>query len=172
VGNINKDLLRALAAIGAADLRIHPPGACADCRNNQKSQEAEAPHLRLFLPRDGPAFFIKVFTQQNRRSDGVYRWSFARTSVANFIHNLFRFPTGQSFVRQFNRDAQFLAKADREASGFASHLASFARDVQRMADQDVAHAVLTANLAKAPNILTAILVQQNGQRLRRESQFV
>src|SRR6202041_2572258 len=71
--NINEHFFRALATIRATDLRIHQAGASADRRNNQKSQKAESPHLRLFLPQDGRAFLIQVLAQQNGGGDGVHR---------------------------------------------------------------------------------------------------
>src|SRR6202167_1964724 len=49
VRDIHENFFRGVAAIGRADLRIKPAGACADCSAHQKSQEAEPSHRRLFL---------------------------------------------------------------------------------------------------------------------------
>src|SRR5580698_9776109 len=81
VGDIHENFFGAVAAIGAADLRIEPAGACADCSDHQESQQAEPSHRGLFLLRrcrlQAATVAFEVFAQEDRGSYVVERRGFS-----------------------------------------------------------------------------------------------
>ena len=115
---------------------------------------------------------FEVVSQQNCGREIVNRRTLSAFVALRAGPNLPRFPSREPFIHKFNFETEFFAKSRGEPGRFVRHFTRFARNVQRVADDDSRDGMATAGFTQTPQVSLAVGAKQRPKRLRREAKFV